>query len=97
MSWVRSRETSDALVKKEDIEREPQLYPKEVVEALGRIAAMEARDFGSTMKPEFRFAFKGYIISDMEPVCIRPDASDFAKKEWMNYWEACKAMPYAII
>jgi len=95
--WICSPETVDVMVGKKDIEREPHLYPKEIVEALGRIEEMESIEMGSSMEPEFRFAYEGWIIQDCGLVGLRPGASDLAKKEWMNYWEACKALPCGII
>jgi len=95
--WICSRETSDAWVYKADIEREPHLYPKEVVEALGKIEELDAKDLGyTTESPEFRFAFEGYEINKYGVVGLRPDASELAKKEWMSHWRAMKAAPDVI-
>jgi len=91
-----SRETLDALVDRSDIEREPHKYPKGVIDAFKRMDELEAVNTGSSLKPEFMFAIDGFIIQELGPAGIRPDASDLTKKEWMEYWETSKASPNAL-
>jgi len=85
--WSPSKETREALVWASDIEDEPQLYPKEVVDALKRIEEMEAVSPGSSCDHDFMYGIKGYVIRDSGVVGIRPDAPEIAKREWACHWE----------
>jgi len=95
--WAPSKETQDALVWKDDVEREPQLYPKELVTALSQIDNIEKEKEGASYDPKFIFSVKGFIIRDFGVVGVRPDAPEIAKREWMEHWEALKAEPYAML
>ena len=84
-----SEETQKMLVGMWDVQREPHLYPKEVVDALNAVKPDDPVDI------EKMYRFKGFVIFDWGPVGIRPDASAEAKEEWMEYWESSKEHPFA--
>jgi len=85
-----SDELQRSTIRMFDVQREPGVYPKEVVEAFQALA-----DHPDNFTYEGAFKIEGYIVHDCGIVGIRPGSPEHIREEWMKYWSAIRKNPYA--
>ena len=83
--------------------KEPELYPKELVDALNRLYEYEMAiakgqpvdklSISDITSTDGMFSIEGYIIESSGIVGIHPNAPDEVKEEWMVYWRSRKEHP----
>ena len=88
--WFPSEELQSAIIFKDDVLREPTLYPAELVEKLKEIDGKESPD---ALSDKFMYSVDGYIVTVAGWVGIHPRSSAAVKKEWMEHWQAKKNNP----
>jgi len=83
-----SKEVREAFVWKEDIEREPEFYPKEV------IAAFKEYDKNG-LENIFPYDIEGYVITKQGVAGVHHNSPPHVKEEWLRFWKSMRDHPRA--
>jgi len=85
--WIHSDELFKNVVGMMDVLNGPDVYPKELVNALRDLHEGKTKHDYNTM-----YSIRGYIVQ-RGWVGVRPDAPQTVKDEWMEFWTALSKNP----
>ena len=85
--WTHSNEFLKNVVGMMDVLDNPDIYPKELIDALRDLHEGKTKRNYNTM-----YSIRGYIVHGGW-VGVRPDAPQAVKDEWMEFWTSKKDNP----
>ena len=93
-----SKEFKQSVIRRADVEREPELYPMELHNAFKRLDSYRI-DRSNGLRGEnlldIEYGVEGFIVDSSGVVGVHPSSSEEVKKEWMNYWRSRKERPFS--